>query len=121
VKRAFVLGHADAWAAYGFKQAAEEIRLKLPRREFHGLDAALRSEKMRNEKKADSGMTPPPVGPQTGPDGSVEQLTEILRALPVPQSTGSQGGKDPLDRGTLWSGPLSIDNGALASAGGGIV
>ncbi len=117
----FVLGHADAWAAYGFKQAAEEIRLKLPRREFHGLDAALRSEKMRNEKKADSGMTPP-VEPQTGPHGPVEQLTEILRALPVPQPAGSQPGKDPLDRGTLWSGPSSIDNGAaLASAGGGIV
>jgi hypothetical protein len=119
LKSGYLHGRADAWDVFGCKRAAEEIRLKLPRREFHGLDAALRSEKMRNEKKADSGVASP-LEPQTGPDGPVEQLTEILRALPVPRPTGSQPGKDPLDRGTLWSGPLSIDNGA-AMAGGGIV
>jgi hypothetical protein len=121
LKYAFLVGQADACTTHGLKRAAEEIRLQIPRRKFHGLDAALAGDSNRNHKKADAGAAPP-LEPQAGPDAPVERFTEILRALPIPQPPGAQAGKDPLDRGTLWSGPSSLNDGdALASASGGIV
>ncbi len=40
VKNAYVFGSADALAVLGLKTAAEELRLKIPDRTFHGFDAA---------------------------------------------------------------------------------
>jgi len=117
----FLLGQADACAAHGLKQAAEELRLQLPRRQFHGIDAALRSEKQRDEKKAEEGISPP-LESQVDAAGPAEQLTAVLRAVPVPQPPAAQAAKDRLDRGALWSTPSNIGTGDLGpSTNGGIV
>ena len=53
VKRAYVLGGAAALDKLGLKSAAEELRLKIPDRTFHGFDAARKAESERANKKAD--------------------------------------------------------------------
>jgi hypothetical protein len=68
--------------------ATEEIRLQLPRREYHGLDAALRST-TKGEKKAE------------GPNA--DMLAEVLRTFDEPGKKGPDvPSKNILDRDTLW-------------------
>lgn len=104
---------ADALAKHGFKHAAEEIRLKIPRREFHGWDSAFRGEKRKNEKKADNGITPP-LEPQADPSAPVEQFTAMLRNHHVPGEI-TDGVNNPLDRDAVWSGPSSLGAGDAGS------
>ena len=54
VKKSYAHGAADALERLGFKQASEEIRLKIPRREFHGWSEAFRKNE-GHAKKADGG------------------------------------------------------------------
>lgn len=101
VKHSFDLGVADALDHFGLKQAAEEIRLKIPSREFHGWDAAFRSEGERNAKKAN--------------DESADSLAQLLSRLeapagPIPQSST----RDRLDRSTAWGAPSHLDAGDTA-------
>ncbi len=115
MNHAFLLGLSRGLAAHGLKQAAEEIRLQIPRREFHGWDSALRAEKRRNEKKAVADAASP-LEPQASPDAPVEQLTALLRGLghpgePPPEETP----KDPLDRAPLWSAPSNLSAGDAGS------
>lgn len=101
-KKAYDAGAMATIARFGFKEAAcEEIRLKLPKREYHGLDEALRSVG-RGEKRAE------------GP--TAEQLAEVLREFDEPMiADGSDAAKDPLDRATLWSGPSNLAAGDTAN------
>jgi len=102
VKKAYATGLNAALARHGLKSAAcEEIRLKLPKREFHGVDAALRAT-ARGEKRAE------------GPDA--EMLAEALRMFDEPGlAPGPVAAQDPLERDTLWSGPSNLAAGDTAN------
>lgn len=95
-------GVADALAQFGFKRAAEEIRLKIPRREFHGWDEAFKG---RNTKKANGGN-----------EGTADTLEKMLEQLGSPNSPNTMiASKDPLDRSTAWGAPSSLAAGDAGS------
>jgi hypothetical protein len=99
VKHSFALGAADALARFGFKQAGEEIRLKIPRREFHGWDEAFRSKSVA--KRAS--------------EGNADSLAALLGKLDEPLGPGAQlASRDPLDRSTAWGAPSHLDAGDTA-------
>lgn len=97
VKKAFDAGLQTALRKFG---TVEEIRLQLPKREFHGFDAALRST-ARGEKKAE------------GPNA--EQLAEVLQTFDSPQDGPEDIAKDRLDRDTLWGSPSHLGAGDTAN------
>ena len=112
VKRAFTEG-ALAALAY-FKVAGEEIRLKIPNRQFHGWDAAWRGAGLA--KKADSFTQP--LEAQGHEDDPVERLTAALQELPDPKGAlKSDATKDPLDRNVLWGAPSNLAGGDAANRG----
>jgi len=89
LKHSHALGAADALSRFGFKTAGEEIRLKIPRREFHGWDEAS--------------------------EGNADALAEALDKLDAPQSPGDQlAARDPLDRSTAWGAPSNLQAGDTA-------
>lgn len=96
VSHAFSEGQAAALALFGFKEAAEEIRLQIPRRKFHGMDAAF-----RDKAKA---------------AGDADGLAALLDKVDDPGSPAAQdAGRDPLDRATAWSTPSNLSAGDTAS------
>lgn len=98
VKHSFALGAAAALERFGFKQAGEEIRLKIPRREFHGWDEAF---KWHGAKRAS--------------EGSSETLVDALNKIDVPQAPGDAlASRDPLDRSTAWGSPSNLEAGDTA-------
>jgi len=102
VKESHALGIVAALAHFGFKQAAEEIRLKIPRREFHGWDEAFRSEHDRNAKRAD--------------DGTANDLAQLLDQVEAPRSPAAQASaRDPLERSVAWGAPSHLDAGDTAN------
>lgn len=107
VKEAFSLGVADAFDDYGLKTAAQEIRLQIPRREFHGFDDAFRTEATKNLKKAEE-------APEGG-SSPADRLTEILQALPEPPPPSNDTRKDPLDREVLWGNSTNLSGGDAGS------
>lgn len=100
VKKAFVVGAADALEQFGMKQAAVQIRLKIsPRREFHGWDEAFRSTK-------------PPDSKRAGVEGTADGLAQLLLQSSTPKSPLAQvTAKDPLDRSTAWGAPSNLAGG----------
>jgi hypothetical protein len=103
VKSAYVLGGADALARLGLKSAAEELRLKIPDRTFHGFDAARKSEAERAHKKADCAE-------------DSDDLEKMLESLDAPISPNTQlSTRDPLDRATAWGAPSNLSAGDTAS------
>lgn len=105
VKRAFDLGAAAALARFGFKHAAEELRLKIPSRTFHGYDAAHRTESENSgKKKANTDVA-------TGDD-----LAKLLTQIQPPDSPEAQmASKNPLDRTTAWGSPSNLSAGDTAN------
>lgn len=102
VKHSFVLGAAAALEQFGFKEASAEIRLKIPRREFHGWDEAFKTEHERNAKRASL--------------GSADDLAAALSGLDSPLSPGDQlSARDPLDRSTSWGAPSNLSAGDTAN------
>jgi hypothetical protein len=102
VKESFVHGTADALEHFGLKQAAEEIRLKIPNREFHGWDEAFRSERERNTKRAH--------------DATADTLGNLLEQIEAPRSPAAQAStRDRLDRSTAWGAPSSLMAGDTAN------
>lgn len=98
VKKAFNAGVAAALSKFG---ASEEIRLQLPKREYHGLDAAVRSA-TKGEKKAE------------GPDA--EMLAEALRTFDEPGKEGPDvPSKNILDRDTMWGVQSNLAAGDVGS------
>ncbi len=101
VKKSYVLGIADAFDRFGLKQAAEEIRLKIPNREFHGWEAAFKSEGERNTKRAEE---------------TADDLAKLLTQIDAPLSPAAQtSAKDPLDRSTAWGAPSNLSAGDTAN------
>jgi len=102
VKKAHLLGVAAALGRFGFKQASEELRLKIPTRTFHGFEAAHKTEATRGAKKADV-------------EGTADNLAEMLEALETPKGPGDQmAARDPLDRSTAWGAPSNLAGGDTA-------
>lgn len=106
VKKSHWRGIVDALERFGFKQAAEELRLKIPARTFHGYDAAHKAEADRNTKKA-NGETPV--------EGTADNLAKLLEAIDAPASPDAQlASRDPLDRSTSWGSPSNLAGGDTA-------
>ncbi len=119
VKRAYEAGITDALVRFGFKLGAEEIRLQIPRRQFHGWDAAWRNVAGKAEKKAAGNpedAAPVPLESQADPDSPVERLTAILQQLDAPNGPRMENAtKDRLERDVLWGGPSNLSGGDAGS------
>ena len=103
VKHAYVLGGAAALAALGLKAAAEELRLKIPDRTFHGFDAARKAAAGRANKKADCAA-------------DSNDLEKMLKDIDAPISPNTHlSTRDPLDRATAWGAPSNLSAGDTAS------
>lgn len=99
-KKAYDAGVTQALESHGIKAAAcEEIRLKLPRREYHGFEEAFRSAG-RGEKRAEP---------------NAEMLAEALQQFDAPTPAMPEAAKDKLDRDTLWGSPSHLGAGDTAN------
>lgn len=109
IKTAYTEGAAAALERLGFKRASEELRLKIPRREFHGWDQAHREK----SKKADCLAAPPAAA--DGNSGTADGLAELIDQLGDPQTTATPTlARDPLDRSTMWGAPANLAGGDAA-------
>ena len=105
VKKSYFLGAAAALDRFGLKTAAEELRLKIPSRTFHGWDAAHKNEATREGKRAEA-----------EPEANADSLAQIFTKLEVPKSPLAQDpAKDPLDRSTAWGAPSNLAAGDAGS------
>ncbi len=103
-------GALAALARFGLKQAGEELRLKIPDRTFHGLDAANRSEADKGHAKRAG---------EYGDRRSSEDLARMLQAIETPPTPDtSTASKNPLDRSTSWGPPSSTAAGDVGSRSG---
>lgn len=85
----------------GAKAAAEELRLKLPERTYHGFDAAVSREKERANKKTSS---------------VADDIEKMLNSIDTPDNPiASLASRDPLDRATSWGPPSNLSGGDTAS------
>lgn len=90
VSKAAQQGFLDALDFFGLKEAAEEIRLKIPNRQFHGFDQAMKAQ--------DS-----------------ESLAGLLGQLAPPKPPeGHELIRDHLDRQTAWGAPSHLGAGDTA-------
>lgn len=118
VKKAFDVGVDAALERFGVKTAAEEIRLKIPTRQFHGLDAAWRSSADRAGRKMAVDHSREPLEPQATPEAPVEKLTAMLQGLKLPHiAGGNNAAKDKLDREVSWGPPSNMGGGDTANRG----
>lgn len=109
IKKAYDEGVAEALARFGFKQAAEEIRLKIPKRQYHGLDAAFKPRTKALKQANDE-----PLAPQASPDQPAEMLATLLQSLDVPKGPmDSDAKRDPTTRTVAWSSPMDCSKGAV--------
>lgn len=107
VKKSYLLGTADALERFGLKAASAEIRLKIPTRQFHGWDAAFKSDDDKDKRAAEN-------GPENGADA--DSLAKLLGQLDSPTSpTAQTAARDPLDRATAWGSPSNMAGGDTAS------
>lgn len=105
VKEAYDEGARLACARFGIKESAEEIRLKIPKRQFHGIDAAFKTRKKANQE---------PLEPQATPDQPAELLAKMLQDLPLPDTINNADAKlTGLDRHVSWSSPMDVSKGAV--------
>lgn len=102
VKKSHLLGVVDALERFGLKHAAEELRLKIPSRTFHGFEAAHKNEASNSGKKAN--------------DATADSLAQLLKDVPTPSSpTMEASTRDRLDRSTAWGAPSNLAGGDTAS------
>lgn len=122
---AFDEGVNAALARYGVKHAGEEVRLQIPRREYHGYDEAWREAARRGEgsKRAaaiehmqdhEQAMNPP-LETQGDPQSPAESLAAMLQNLDKMPGSPANATKDPLDRTTIWGGATNPEAGDTAS------
>lgn len=103
-------GALDALARFGLRHAGEELRLKIPDRTFHGLDAAARTAAERGHAKKANDF---------GDRRSSEDLARLLQAIDDPPNPGfATASRDPLDRTTNWGPPSSMAAGDAGSRAG---
>jgi hypothetical protein len=115
VKHAFFKGAADAYETFGLRTAAKECRLKIRRpteNAFHGVKKVVKDEARKNAGLADGNS---PLEAQADADAPVEQLTEILQSLPVPEPPTGSAQEDPLNRETAWGAPTDLSGGDAGS------
>jgi hypothetical protein len=116
VTAAYAAGINDALAHFGVKLGGEEIRLQIPRREFHGWRAAWQDERAKAEKRADDDAAATPLEPQADPDAPVERLTAMLQALEPGKGPKLENTtKDRLERDVLWGAPSNLAGGDTAN------
>lgn len=109
VKKAFDVGYAFALQAFGLKVAGEEIRLKMPVREFHGFDAAWRNAAERAEKKMAAAHINDPLEPQADENAPAEILTQMFQKIDMPHGKNAPDEtRDRLDRNTSWGTPSNM-------------
>ena len=109
VKHAFLLGTVDALEHFGLRTASEELRLKLPTRSFHGLDAA-------NKNVSKKAAAPGQPDPHAHDGGSSDDLAEMIKGLDNPINPHTQmATRDPLDRTTAWGAPSNMSAGDTAN------
>lgn len=109
VKKAYDDGVFTAFQGFGLKVAGEEIRLKMPVREFHGFDAAWRTAAERAEKKLAASKMVDPLEPQADANAPVERLTEMLQTIDMPHGMNTvDDTRDRLDRTTGWGPPSNM-------------
>lgn len=105
VKEAYDEGARVARERFGIKESAEEIRLKIPKRQFHGIDAAFKTKKKANQE---------PLEPQASPDQPAELLAKMLQSLPLPDTVSNNDAKlTGLERHVSWSSPMDVSKGAV--------
>ncbi len=110
VKRASVSGAIAALERFGLKRAGEELRLKIPDRTFHGLDAAGKTVASKGHAKKANNY---------GDRRSSEDLARMLQALEdPPQPDAAVASKNPLDRSTNWGPPSNTAAGDAGSRSG---
>ena len=110
VKEAYDEGIAAALEHFGLKEAAEEIRLKIPKREFHGFDAAFKARNGRPLKQANV----EPLEPQASEEQPAEMLAALLQSLPVHRGPNESNAKiDDVNRPVGWSSSMDISRGAV--------
>lgn len=103
VKKSYDLGVADALERLGFKAASAEIRLKIPTRQFHGWDAAFKSDDDGDKAKRAN-------------DATADVLADLLEKIPAPVTPNSPLlARDKLDRSTAWGTPSNMAGGDTAS------
>jgi len=114
VKRAYEAGIVEALERFGLK-LGEEIRLQIPRRQFHGWDAAWRNAAGKGQKRAagePEDAAPVPLESQADTDSPVERLTSMLRQLDSPNAPRlANATKDRLDRDVHWGTPSNLSAG----------
>ena len=110
IKEAYAAGESEALVQFGLKIAANEIRLKIPKRQFHGIDKAFGT---RNAMGPERNGTAP-LEPQASPDQPTEMLAEMLQALPEHQGpTNSNAAYNGFDRPVAWSSHADVSRGAV--------
>jgi hypothetical protein len=107
VKEAYDEGVGAALTRFGLKEAAEEIRLKIPKREFHGFDAAFKA-RVKAPKQANT----EPLEAQASPDQPAEMLADLLQSLPTPRLP-NDAKSNTLDRPVTWGSPSDVSKGAV--------
>jgi hypothetical protein len=102
VKKAYTLGEAAALDKLGLKYAAEELRLKIPDRTFHGYEAATKSERAHSHKRAEAHDS--------------NDLIKMLESMDAPISPTTQlSTRDHLDRQTSWGAASNLSAGDTAN------
>lgn len=114
VKAAYFRGRAEAFDSFGLRQAGEELRLQLPRREFHGHRAAFKVGKKREEKQAEAAAATQPLEPQAHPDNPVERFTQMLDGLST-EGKAEALPAGPLERDPTWGSPADLSAGDAGS------
>ncbi len=96
------------------KVGAEEIRLKIPKREFHGFDAAFQraaaqaNDKTKTAEDQDDEVTMP-LPQQASEDQPVEKLVKMLQELPDPKGTNvRETNRDESADSLAWTTPESL-------------
>jgi len=98
VSNAHGRGVVAALVRFGLKNAAEELRLKIPSRTFHGFDAAHKTEADRGAKKAADEI-----------EGNANNLADMFKQLEEGVSPAVQlASRDPLDRQVSWGAPSNL-------------
>lgn len=110
IKEAYDAGSSEAMIRFGLKVAANEIRLKIPKRQFHGMDKAFGTRNAMDPGRPGTS----PLEPQARPDQPTEMLAEMLQGLPEhhgPNNANAAYGD--IDRPVAWSGHTDVSRGAV--------
>ncbi len=111
IQDAYYEGLSEAMRQFGLKTAAEEIRLQIGRRKFHGVDKAVKTETKKSLKSANDLFMP--EIPELPPAPDADTFTQALDQFNgMPKAPTDSVATDHLDRQTMWSGPSHLGENA---------